>query len=160
MKNTSEVTRRLKDARACLTSARKNLPLEEHRVVVQNAQLCIELSAKAVIAYFAEPLWSHDPSNQLLSILEERKGEIEDKFGEALLKGLYELASNAEEAAPWHVWSTYGKEAENGAPISAVELCTKEAARDLLERATRCLGVADRFFESLQADLQSNLYRL
>ena len=55
MKNTSEVTRRLKDARAYLTSARKNLPLEEHRVVVQNVQLCIELSAKAVIAYFAEP---------------------------------------------------------------------------------------------------------
>ena len=56
MKNTSEVTRRLKDARVCLTSARKNLPLEEHRVVVRNAQLCIGLSAKAVIAYFAEPL--------------------------------------------------------------------------------------------------------
>lgn len=43
MDDLEEVIRRLKDAKACIESARKNMELGDYRVVVQNAQLGIEL---------------------------------------------------------------------------------------------------------------------
>lgn len=69
MNSTAEAARWLRDAEACLASAERALTAQDYRVAVQNAQLCVEHSTKAVIAHFAEPLWRHDPSPQLLRLL-------------------------------------------------------------------------------------------
>ncbi|MFQ6014768.1 MAG: HEPN domain-containing protein [Anaerolineae bacterium] len=86
MRNFTEVELRLKDAESSLKSAERNFPLEDYRVVVQSAQLCIELSAKAVIAYFEEPLWTHRPSEQLVGIVEDHRGKISETFGEEIIR--------------------------------------------------------------------------
>jgi HEPN domain-containing protein len=144
VRNIIEAQRWLKDAKACLNTARSVFPLGDYRATIQNAQLCIELSAKAIIAYFAEPVWRHDPSEQLLKLLEEHKGEI----GEGLAANLHTLAQDAREAAPWHGWSVYGR-MEPGGWVPAVDLCTEEKARNLLERAEAAFQTASSFYSWL-----------
>lgn len=144
MKNTLEAQRWLKDAQACLNTAQTTFPIGDYRAAVQNAQLCIELSAKAVIACFAEPIWSHDPSKQLLKLIGEHKGRIEKEWSERLRV----LADDVREAAPWHGWSVYGRlESEGWMP--AVDLCTEETARDLLEKAIQAFQTASEFSSKL-----------
>jgi len=147
MRNLSEVEVRLRDAESSLRSAENNFMLRDWKVTVQNAQLCIELSAKAVIAYFEEPWWTHDPSEQLLSVIEARKEELEALRD--VLQRLYALAEDAEMAAPWHAWSTYGRRAEDGSWVPAVELCSEGTAKDILERARRSYETAREFFETI-----------
>jgi HEPN domain-containing protein len=151
MRNFSEIEIRLKDAEYFLRCAEDNLPLEHYTVVVHNAQLCIELSAKAVIAFYEEPTWTHDPSEQFLRILEEHGEELAEMLE---VEDLSTLAEDAGVAAPWHVWSVYGKRMEDGTRIAAVDACTKynglikgEVAEDLLERARRSYETAMMFFE-------------
>jgi len=145
MRNFTEVSRWQRDAQACLISAQRALTSEDYRVAVQNAQLCVELSAKGVIAYFAEPLWRHDPSAQLRSILIAQVDVSAKRGGQDLLQALYQLAADAEEVAPWHGWSTYGRESGTGTWIAAVDLCTREVAEDLLIRARRGLQALSDF---------------
>jgi len=109
---------------------------------VQNAQLCVEHSTKAVIAQLAELLWRHDPSPQLRRLLATHEGLIIQRCGEEMLAALRQVAHDAEKAAPWHGWSTYGRESEDRGWLAAVDLCTQEIAEDLLQRAQRALPVA------------------
>lgn len=156
MRNLTEVSRRHRDAQACLTSAQQALALEDYRVAIQNAQLCIELSAKAVIAYFAEPLWRHDPSLQLRSILAAQADAMAERGGQNLLQALRQLAADAEEVAPWHGWSTYGKESEDGTWIAAVDLCTREVAEDLFARAKRALQALNDFWTEVTRPVEQS----
>jgi len=148
MKNFSEIEIRLKDAEYFLRCAEDNLPLKHYTVAIHNAQLCIELSAKAVIAFYEEPSWAHDPSGQLLRILEEHKDKLAEAFGEAV-RDFHVLAEDAKAASPWHVWSTYGRTMEDGTWIAAVDACSKEAAEGLLERARRSYETATKFFKGV-----------
>jgi|Deesub1362B_J571_1020462.scaffolds.fasta_scaffold20694_3 hypothetical protein len=122
MRNFSEIEIRLKDAEYSLRCAEDNLPLEHYTVVVHNAQLCIELAAKAVIAFYEEPSWTHDPSEQFLRILEEHREELAEMLW---VEDLSTLADDAKVAAPWHVWPTYGRMIEDGTWVAAVDACTK-----------------------------------
>ncbi len=88
MLNSKEAKRWLKDAEAALTSAKKNVSLKEFRVVVQNSQMAIEGSAKAVISCFAHPDWSHDPRDQLMEIIELQQEPISRKMGRDILARL------------------------------------------------------------------------
>lgn len=144
MRNLSEVEIRLRDAQ-------RSFPAKDYRAVVQNARLCIELSAKAVIAYYEEPAWTHNPSEELLNILEERGEEIAEMLGNEV-ENLYTLAKDAEVVAPWHARSTYGMRSEDGIWLPAVDVCTKETAEDLLERASRSYKTAVGAFRHLGLD--------
>lgn len=149
VRSITEANRWLRDADACLASAQWALDVQDYRVAVQNAQLCVEHSAKAVIAQLAEPLWRHDPSPQLRRLLETHEGLIIQHCGEEMLAALRQVARDAEKAAPWHGWSTYGRESEDKGWLAAVDLCTQEIAKDLLQRARRALPVAKNFTETL-----------
>ena len=81
MRSITEANRWLRDAEACLASAQWALDAQDYRVAVQNAQLCVEYSAKAVIAQLAEPLWRHDPSPQLRRLLETHEEVIIQRCG-------------------------------------------------------------------------------
>ena len=119
MENLEEAKKWLKDAEDCLLSAKENLPLANYRVVVQNAQLCVEQSAKAVIACFEEPRWIHDPSDQLNGIITKHKDQIIEILGR-----------------------------ERGIRIPAVDLCTEEVANRSLGKAERAYATAEKFINS------------
>jgi hypothetical protein len=57
-----EVAYRLALAREHLDRARRRFQVEDWAGVVEAAQLAAENAAKAVIAHFHVPSWSHDPS--------------------------------------------------------------------------------------------------
>lgn len=142
MKNTTETNRWLRDAEACLRSAQRAFDIQDYRVAAQNAQLGVELSAKAVIAQFAEPLWRHDPSPQLRHLLDAHAEAIVRRCGEEMMASLRQLAEDAQEVAPWHGWSIYGRELGDKGWIAAVDLATEAVASDLLQRAQRSLLTA------------------
>ncbi|MBI4641564.1 MAG: HEPN domain-containing protein [Candidatus Tectomicrobia bacterium] len=60
MNNLDEVQRRLIDAKDCFVRAERDFSFQDYRGTIQNAQLAIDLSAKAVISYFNEPEWTHN----------------------------------------------------------------------------------------------------
>jgi HEPN domain-containing protein len=139
MLNDTEAKRLFIDAQDCYRAAGKNLKIKEFRTTVQNSQLCIELCCKAIIALFEEPKWVHNPSTQLLQILNNM--EIDKNEFERLCI----LANKADEVANWHGWSTYGKEIQPGKWISATQLCTKEVADELYQIAKMSFNIAKNF---------------
>jgi HEPN domain-containing protein len=155
MNNGSEMERWLKDAHASLASAEKAFQAGDYRVATQNAQLCTELSAKAIIALFAEPAWRHDPGKQLQSLLEKHKPQITQQLDDQTRQNLARLAQDADEVAPWHGWSTfrlrsrqaYGRGEEDDVWIAAVDLCTQSVADDLLARARRSVETVAAFIQ-------------
>ena len=147
MNNGSEMERWLKDAHASLASAENAFQAGDYRVATQNAQLCTELSAKAIIALFAEPAWRHDPGKQLQSLLEKHKQQITQQLDDQTRQNLARLAQDADEVAPWHGWSTYGRGEEDDVWIAAVDLCTQSVAYDLLARARRSVETVAAFIQ-------------
>ncbi|MFQ6092782.1 MAG: HEPN domain-containing protein [bacterium] len=150
MRNADEPRRWLKDARACLETARRDFKAKDFRATVQNGQLAVELSAKALIACFSEPEWVHDPSGQLLSVAEIYKSKIEKVFGVGIVEELKLLAKGVKEISPWHGFSIYGRRTREGW-VSAVDICTAEKADWALQSAERSFRTAsnfvDRWFE-------------
>ena len=65
----SEVRYRVELASRYLKEAEEAAQRRDHRSAVASSQLCAENAAKAVIALYRIPSWSHDPSHELLSIL-------------------------------------------------------------------------------------------
>jgi HEPN domain-containing protein len=151
VKTVTETGRWLRDAEACLRSAQWAWEARDYRVAVQNAQLCVEFSAKAVIAQFAEPVWRHDPSPQLRRLSDTHAEALERQCGVEMLVSLRQLAEDAQEAAPWHAWSTYGLELEDQGWVAAVDLATEAVAGDLLQRAQRSLLTAQSLATLLSA---------
>ncbi|RLF21257.1 MAG: DNA-binding protein, partial [Thermoprotei archaeon] len=57
-----EVRFRRRLAEGFLTEAERSLSMRDWRGVVSYSQLAVENAAKAIIALFRAPSWSHDPS--------------------------------------------------------------------------------------------------
>jgi HEPN domain. len=93
-----EVMYRLSLAREHLERARKRLSIEDWAGVVEAAQLSAENAAKAVIAHFHVPSWSHDPSRELQ--------EIVTQLSPTLVGAAHKLATIVRELAPEHGIST------------------------------------------------------
>ncbi len=156
MTNEAESVWRLRDARVELQSAEKNLAIREFVPAVHFAQLCVENAVKAVIACFSEPEWGHNPGKQLRDILDDRRAQVVAIFGEDFLSEFLSLADAASKAAPWHVWSTYGKQEPGKPRISAVDLCTEVVAQEMLTMAREAHRVADRFVTGWVKAAQQN----
>ena len=60
-----EVLYRLELAERYLKEAEEAYKRKDYRSTVASSQLSVENSAKAVIAFFRVPSWSHDPSHEL-----------------------------------------------------------------------------------------------
>jgi len=134
--NKEEAFRLIGEAKEDLGRALRNIGIRDWVTVVHYAQLAIEKSAKAVISCFEAFKWTHDPSDQLLKIIE--RGLLEKSF--------MEICSHVKEAAPWHGRATYGG-IRNGKWKSPSQLCNERIAHELLDRANRCTDMADRFIE-------------
>jgi HEPN domain-containing protein len=140
-----EWLRWLRDAEQCLAEARGGLASGHPRSACVMGQLAVELAAKAAIAAFAEPQWTHDPAGQLRAVLCGRAdAELESQFGPDCRGALEQLAADAHEAAVWHGWATYGRRLADRTWVAAADVCTPEAAGELVERAERCVAAAGR----------------
>jgi HEPN domain-containing protein len=133
-----EARYRFRLASGHLARAERLLTLGDWAGVVHFSQPAVEDSAKAVVALYEVPTWSHDPSNQLLRPL--------DRVPQNLAEDLRELASISREVAPERGRSTYG---EPGEGLTPNDICTEVHARDLVARARRAGEIAVRFFREL-----------
>lgn len=110
-------------------------------------KLVWSFSVKAIIACFDEPVWRHDPGEQLLEIAREREDELGNRFGKEILRIVEEIASDVDESAPWHGWSVYGRK-DVGGWVGAVDLCKEEIANDLLKKAEKGFTTAQKFISA------------
>lgn len=69
--SSGEVAYRLRLSEHHLSDAEDAYGWGDHRGTVASSQLCVENAAKAVIAFFRIPSWSHDPSQELRELLEQ-----------------------------------------------------------------------------------------
>jgi len=110
---------------------------------VHYSQLAVENYAKTLIALFEVPTWSHDPSTQLLRLL--------DRFPGSLRERVEELASMARDLAAEHGRSSYGEPALGLTPN---EVYSEREARDALGKALRAKSIAEEALRALGVELQ------
>ncbi len=148
MTNNHEWDRWLKDARAYLEDAEANLEIERWRTVVINAQLCIELTAKAIISCFEETKWSHSPGKQLKEILDRHVQVFSERAGQEMASAIERLTTDADIVSVWHGKATYGEwDKDKKQRTPSIDLCTGDKARWLIEIARRSLTTADDFIK-------------
>ena len=94
MKNHSEAVSRLGEARRTWDAVQRLQGTELWPVIVQQAQLCVEHSAKAVIACFEAPVWDHDPAQQFHPLINDHEAAIRHLLGEEMLLRLNEVYGN------------------------------------------------------------------
>jgi len=75
----NDVTYRRKLANKYLNEAEESFKGGDYRRTVESAQLTTENSAKAIIALYHVPSWSHDPSTELLELLGKLPKELKAK---------------------------------------------------------------------------------
>jgi len=133
-----EARYRYRLATSHLARAERLLALGDWAGVAHFAQLAVENFAKAVVALYEVPTWSHDPSNQLLRLL--------SRIPECLAGEVRELALIARDVAPEHGRLTYG---EPGEGLMPDDVYTEAHARELAAKARRAGWIAARVFEAL-----------
>ena len=132
----SEVRYRYRLAVEHLERAERLFSLRDWVGTVSASQLAIENLAKAVIAFFEVPTWSHDPSNQLKGLLE--------KFPDDMVDGVKELAALAREMAPEHGRSTYG---EPSAVLVPSDIYKEEHASNAFRKSKKARKIAEGVLE-------------
>ena len=107
---------------------------------VHYSQLSIENFAKALISMYEVPTWSHDPSNQLLTLLSQ--------LPEDLRSIVRELALMSREVTVEHARSTYGEPSSGLTPgmlydrdYASALLNKARRARDIVNTVLRRLGI-------------------
>jgi len=128
-----EASYRLRLAREHLRRAERSLGVGDWPMAVHFSQLAAENAAKALIAIFEVPARTHDPSDQLLGLL--------DRLPVGLGEDARELARIAHELAPEHARSTYGLPAEGLTPS---DIYDRAYAEECVRKARRALGAAER----------------
>ena len=135
----SEVDYRMKLAQLYLGDAEDSHKREDTRGTVASSQLAVENAAKAVIAVYRIPSWSHDPSHELRDII----GQIPQN----LRPLAEELADIAELLAPEHGRATYGEPIKGLTPW---EIYRREDAETALRHARRAVELAKLILEGLK----------
>ena len=122
-------------SRAELNAQHKDNPIS-YPAIVHYAQLALECAAKVIISYYHEPRWTHDPSEELLTVIRTQGKKLEKRLSKTTMRELRQLALDARTYAKWHIWATYGSHEVGGAYHSPDELCTLDVVADLMPLAT------------------------
>jgi len=134
----SEVKYRYRLAVEQLERAERLFSLKDWVGTVSSSQLAIENFVKAVVAVFEVPTWSHDPSNQLKSLI--------NKFPDDLLEDVKELAVMTREMAPEHGRASYG---EPTAGLTPSDIYGEDHALIGLKKARKSGIIAERILDRL-----------
>lgn len=110
--------------------------------VVGSAQLAVENFAKALIALFEIPTWSHDPSTQLLRLIDRLPPAIQDEARE--------LAKIARELAPEHGRSVYGEPSRGLTPS---DIYGEGHANGALSKAAIAEDTVRKVFKMLEVEV-------
>jgi len=108
------------------------------RGTLANAQLSAENAAKAVIAVYRVPSWSHDPSGELQELVDRMPRELADL--------VIELANIAKRLAPEHGRSTYG---EPSMGLTPWDIYTQGDAENALGMAKRAVEIMKAILRTL-----------
>ncbi len=134
MNTTEEVSYRLALSAGFLVEAEQDLSLGRWRSCVDNAQLTVENSGKAVLALFNIPAKTHDPARQIAVMLQEEELPIE--IQQAILQMLPDLLIFGKRE---HFLTDYGDEATYTLPWDLFDQGSAEkaitSARTSLKRA-------------------------
>ncbi len=133
-----EVRYRYKLAINYLRDANEAFNRGDWRGTVANAQLSAENAAKAVIAVYRVPSWSHDPSGELQELVDRMPRELTDL--------VIELASIARRLAPEHGRSTYG---EPSMGLTPWDIYTQGDAENALGMAKRAVEIMKTILRTL-----------
>ena len=133
-----EVAYRVTLAREHLDRAKRRFGIEDWAGVVEAAQLSAENAAKAVIAHFHVPSWSHDPSRELQELIPQ--------LPPTLAVRARKLATIARELAPEHGIATYGVPQER---LTPAQLYSREKAAKALKLAEEALEIATLILREL-----------
>jgi HEPN domain-containing protein len=151
----NEALYRFRLAKGHLARAERLLALGDRAGAVHFAQLAVENFAKAIVALYEVPTWSHDPSSQLLRLL--------NKVPQSLAEEVRELASIAREnssqsteadllpALKGEAWvsemSIYG---EPSGGLTPDDIYTEAHARGFVAKALRAREIVAKVFEALK----------
>ncbi len=138
----SEVKYRYRLALEQLERAERLFSLRDWVGTVSASQLAVENFAKAVIATFEVPTWSHDPSNQLNGLIARLPSGVANE--------VKELAASAREMAPEHGRASYGEPVAGLLPSDIYE---EHHAKDALEKSRKARKIAERVLKSLNVRL-------
>jgi len=133
-----EVRYRYKLAINYLRDANEAFNRGDWRGTVANAQLSAENAAKAVIAVYRVPSWSHDPSGELQELVDRMPRELADL--------VIELANIAKRLAPEHGRSTYG---EPSMGLTPWDIYTQGDAENALGMAKRAIEIMKAILRAL-----------
>lgn len=134
----SEVRYRYKLAVEHLERAGRLFPLRDWVGTVSASQLAVENFAKAVIAVFEVPTWSHDPSNQLNSLILKLPRDVVDE--------VKELVSLVREMAPEHGRSSYGEPSVGLVPS---DIYREDHASNAFEKGKKARKITETVLEKL-----------
>jgi HEPN domain-containing protein len=124
----SEVRYRVRLVEGYLREAEENFKREDFRATVAASQLAAENAAKAIIAIFRIPSWSHDPSHELREVISQ--------LPQSLRPLAEELAGIAQLLAPEHGRVTYGEPTRGLTPW---EIYGREDAEKALQLAKKAV---------------------
>ena len=151
MTNHSEAHIRFRDAEAELHRARNLLALQDYAGATLHAQLCVELSAKTVVAFFEIPEHEHDCSPALFSLLVENDACIRDRLGEDMMTRLRRLGIDTNHIADWHGRATYGQHLPDGTRVAAADTVSECDAQWAVALAERSFPTVREFVEAWTA---------
>ena len=138
----SEVRYRYRLAVEQLERAERLFSLEDWVGTVSGCQLAVENFAKAVVAAFEVPTWSHDPSNQLDGLIKRLPRDV--------VEDAEELAVSAREMAAEHGRSSYG---EPSTGLTPSDIYREYHASDALGKAKKARMIAEKVLEGLEVRL-------
>jgi HEPN domain-containing protein len=134
---------RLALARGFLAEAEQDIELERWRSCVDNAQLSVENTGKAILTLFGITPKTHDPAREIGAIL--RTQTLPATIKEALSLMLPDLLALGTSE---HFLTDYGDEATYTLPW---DLFTKESAEEALVVARHSIEVAQDVIETISA---------
>jgi len=135
-KEDAEYRKRL--AKGFLNEARLNFEFKLWRSCLDNSQLSIENSGKMIIALFEPIEKTHNPSRQLRRLIDQ------SRLGDVSILDIEELISIIDRfGIEEHFMTDYGDEITRTDPWS---LFTEEDAREALELAEKCYGIAENIY--------------
>ena len=137
----SEVRYRVRLAEGYLREAEENFKREDFRATVAASQLAAENAAKAIIAIFRIPSWSHDPSHELR--------EVVSQLPQSLRPLAEELAGIAQLLAPEHGRVTYGEPVRGLTPWEIYGREDAEKALQLAKKAVELMRLILRELKTL-----------
>jgi HEPN domain-containing protein len=148
MTNHVEARVRVRDAENELSMARTLFAGQGWAGAVLHGQLCVEQSAKAVIACFENPEHEHDCSRELFGLLAENVAEMTQRLGEEMMTRLRRLGIETNRIARWHEIATYGDELPDGTRLAAADLISEADAQWALALAERSFATARDFAQA------------